>query len=77
MLIGAITVNRIKNQRKLKIFGQIKISYHISYLEIVELIKDRKIEEAIELMQSRIPNIFDDNYILAFMKAHVFLQKVR
>jgi hypothetical protein len=28
-------------------------------------------------MQSTIPQIFDDGYIMAFMKAHIFLMKIR
>jgi hypothetical protein len=43
----------------------------------VELIKRKKIEEAMEIMQARIPKIFDEAYLMPFMKAHIFLRMVK
>jgi len=44
---------------------------------IVELIRQKKIEKALELMEKHIPEFLQENYIVAFMKAHIFLRIIQ
>ncbi len=45
--------------------------------QIINLIKEKKIEEALEIIEKEIPDLIEDNLILAFMKAHIFLRIVK
>jgi hypothetical protein len=44
---------------------------------IVELIRERQIERALEMMEKHIPEFLQESYIVAFMKAHIFLRIIR
>jgi hypothetical protein len=46
-------------------------------VEIVELIRRKEVEKAMTLIEKALPQLLEEEYVVAFLKAHVFLRIVR
>lgn len=45
--------------------------------EIIRLIREKKIEKAMELIEKTVPAILAEDHIVAFMKGHIFLRIIK
>ena len=46
-------------------------------MDIINFIRNKEIEKAYELIEKFIPELLKEGYIVAFLKAHIFLRIVK
>ena len=46
-------------------------------VEIIKMIREKRIEEAIALIEKTIPTFLEESHMMAFFKAHIFLRMMK